>query len=1083
MKKQHLTPWLASYLVCVVCSGLELDPSPREVLVPFATRTIDGDLADWDLPTKALAVIDPEQAGKDPAISLHLNDPGNAFKGASDLSARVAVTWDETNLYIAGLVRDDDLRGIKPDTPHNVGPPGWACDSVMFRIHSFRQPLKTNSPFTPTPFLGLRYVTPANGRGHLVDNSRKQLDKTSAYWKLPDGSAVASRETADGYQVEAAVPWQSLEFRPQAGELLFCAFLLGDIDEGEKLNQLGRWFAGDPRENAVFRLVRRPEATGILSLSSRRAEVGKRWSVSWRVDARTADVTAQKLLLASADGTVRELPIGVNVPKGQTAKDVVVVDKMSMEVGECAVRLVAAVGGKSLTLCEELFEVAPGRPPAPLITNSPGELHHHRPDRVAHSAFEDHRRGLIRHGFVKDRSGYEPYLLTHVKDYIDKQMAPAIKRKTPHIGGYTLMCVTLYRLTKDEKYRDWARQGIELGLSLQEEKLQADRLFGMTQIRYHAWLHNPGDALAPSDAEERYQTLWARAASEYDKAWMFGEWGYHNRCYHRHYRLKIASHFARKLGKPVTPEAQKYMDFHDPILATFGAATDNSSGYHWVGLRYPAYYAQAIDDFDELAKHEGWCAALGRWRLYSSPSGALPNFGDTSGWGTGAGQAMAYYEMMSRITRDGRFRWQAHRIAEYLYNHFSPRHDQYHGPRDFIASGFCRAWLFADDSVAPVPRENRSMVTFRTRCVTTPEEERAAQPGLCPTKMVEEQVPDKLVLSSGNDPSRLWALVELLDKGGHCGRLPGHIATLTQHDAALLAGQGYYERSADFNNILWIEDMDGIAADPRPMRTEVPRFVDDPALTYARIRTQRYGQMPVDYEREIVFVKNAFVLVKDRVTFRATMRVRVGPCWQTRDLGPQCGDDWFNTYYEYIYFTGLGLGKGVHAYRNPAWDLLVRFAPRTECKLSVADRYGDNPYRPSPTQLRQSWTGIATPGLTLTFTSVLLPHGPAFDVTPFADWVEFLVDNDETTLVRVKTEFDNMHHFQDTHWVLLQEKEEAVEADGFASDARLALITRDRNGRLRPAVVVDGDNLILDGKDLSPKARRPKPQTVFEVKE
>ncbi|MBT3376818.1 MAG: hypothetical protein HN742_09800 [Lentisphaerae bacterium] len=1085
MTQQQITRFPVLCLACIttLATGLELGPSPWEVPVPFASRTIDGDLADWGLPQAALATIDPEKAGKDPTISLHLNDPANAFKGAADLSAHVAVTWDDQNLYIAGIVRDDDLRGIKPDTPHNVGPSGWACDSVMFRIHSFRQPLKTNSPFTPTPFMALRYEKPADGRGNLVNNAKGQLEKTTTYWKLPEGSILASRETTDGYHVEAAVPWASLAFRPQAGEPLFCGFLLADIDEGEKLNQLGRWFSGETKATATFRLVRRPEATGTLSLSSRRPESGRRWSVSWQIDARTADVTARALVVKGSDGGEQRFPINVSVPKGQTAKDVVVVDKVSLEIGPAEVRLVAAIGQESVPLCSEALEVAPGRPPAPLVSNPPGELHHHRPDRVAHSAYEDHRRGIVRHDFVTDRSGYERYLLTHVKAYVDAQMEGALKRKTPHISGYALKCVTLYRLTKDERYMNWARDAIELALDLQEKTLKADRLFGLTQVRYHAWLHDPDGGLAPPDAEERFQTLWARAASEYDKGWMFAEWGYHNRCYHRHYLLKIASHFARQLGKPVTAEAEKYMAFHDPILDAFGAATDNSSGYHWVGFRYPAYFAQAVDDLESLADNKGWVDALQRWRLYSSPSGALPNFGDTSGWGTGAGQAMAYYEMMGRVTRDGRFRWQAHRIAEYLYNHFWPRHDQYHGPRDFIAGGFCRAWLFSDDSVAPVPRKTKSAITFRTRCVSTTEAERTAQPGLCPTKMIEEQVPDKLVLSSGKDPSHLWGLVELIDKGGHCGRLPGHIAALTQHDAALLAGQGYYERSADFNNTLWIEDMDGIAADPRPMRTEVPRFVEDSALTYARIRAQRYNQMPVDYEREIVFVKNAFVLVKDRVTFRATMRVRFGPCWQTRDLGPQCGADWFNTYYEYIYFTGLGLGKGVHAYRNPAWDLLVRFAPREDCELSVSDRFGDNPYRPSPTQLRQSWTGIATPGQTFTFTSVLLPHGPAFDVRPYADWIEFLVDNDDTTLVRVRTEFDNVHHFQSTHWLLLQEQGAAVSAEGFAGDARLALVTRDRRDRVRPAVIIDGDNLILDGKDLSAKARRPEAKTVFEVSE
>jgi hypothetical protein len=131
-------------------------------------------------------------------------------------------------------------------------------------------------------------------------------------------------------------------------------------------------------------------------------------------------------------------------------------------------------------------------------------------------------------------------------------------------------------------------------------------------------------------------------------------------------------------------------------------------------------------------------------------------------------------------------------------------------------------------------------------------------------------------------------------------------------------------------------------------------------------------------------------------------------------------DDWFNTYYDELYFTGLGLGRGVHAYRNPAWHLLVRFAPRRDTEITVLDRYHDNPYRPSPTQLRQSRSGIVQPGDVKTFTTILLPHGPAFDVAPFAEWAQFVVDHDETTLVRVMTEFDNINHLRQTHWGLLQ---------------------------------------------------------------
>ncbi|MDA0837844.1 MAG: hypothetical protein O3B01_27695 [Planctomycetota bacterium] len=1092
-----MTHFAIHILLLFTCTPLlhsaDIIPTPDELLIPMATPKIDGDLTEWDITKKGYR-IDPTKTGNDDAISLHQNDPGNPFKGEKDLSAWAALSWDKDYLYIAGQVTDDDLRGIKPDTGHNAGPPGWACDSVMFRIHSFRQPLKTNNPYSKTPFLAPRYVVHPGGRGHLLDNSSQQLDKVDSYWKLPQGSDWVSRETEDGYVVEAAVPWKSLEFKPQTGELFFCGFLLGDIDDGEQLNQLGWNFNGsEPSAMRVFRLADTSGATAMLSVASRSVEAGKKWSVSYRVDARAMDIRLTRLTLTGPENQQLDIAINTDIVKGKSATDVLVVEEMPARPGPYKATLVTDVDGKTVELCSESIEILPGKPPAPLITNPAGEMHHMRPDRVAHNAWEDWRRGILHTGFVNDRTGYEKYILTHVKDYVDKTMENYIRIRSRYIDQHVLMALTLLKLTGEERYADLIRRGVDLALTLQKENLDIHLLFGLVTMRYHVWQHDKERKLATPDAEKDFQELWARAASEHPPEWMYSEWGYHNRCWHRYYQLKIARHFAQKLGKPIGPRVDEYLAFHEPIIRKFGAANDNSSGYIWVGFRYPMYWSMAIDDWSEITTNKGWLNALQNWRSYSSPSGAVPNFGDTSGWGTGSGISVGNYELIGRLTGDGRFRWQAHRNMEYLYNHFWPRHDQYHGPKDLVALGACLAWLQADDSVKPKPAESQSQVLFRYRTAPVTQEESAARPGLSTMKLTDEQVPDKLILTSGTRAQQTWAMVELIDLGGHCGQLPGNIIALMHHDAALLAGQGYYEKSPDFNNILWIEDLDGLAADPRPARTEVPIFVEDPAVTRVRIRVQRFQQLPVTYVRDIVFVKDAFMLVKDRITFHATMRVRVGPCWQTRDLGPQCksdldvtrpeGDFWFNSYYEYLYHTGLGLGRGVQAYRNPAWDLLVKFAPREGMKYSVVDRFNDNPYRMSPVQLRQSWTGIIKHGETLTFTSLLHPHVPAFDVEPFAEWSKFLIDNDQTTMVRVKTENDPQNHLWYEHFLLLQEKVGAVESDGFAGDSTFALISKNYKGDLSAAVMVGGKELRLGGEEFSPKSRKPIVQTVYELKE
>lgn len=1078
-----MTVRLATILLIVAGTAawaVDLAPTPDELMIPRLPVTVDGDLGEWDLDAYGYT-IDPERAAQDPAIVAMPNDPGNPLTSAADLSGRVALAWDETHLYVAGEVTDDDRRGIKPGSAGNVGPPGWACDSVMLQIHSFRRPMTTNSPFTDSPNLNLRYEVRAGGRGQLVDDPKGALDLADAYWKLTEHSVLATRETPTGYIVEAAVPWADLGYEAQAGEVLRACFLLGDIDTGEKLTQLGWNFAGEPRQRPVFRLQAAPEATALLSLSTSRPQAGQKWSVRYRVDAREGEITIAHLALLGAQGEVAGRDIGVAVPAGQTASDVLVFEAMPGDAGPHEVRLTVTAGGRTVAEPVERYELVPGPEPAPLIANAPGELRHMRPDRVDHSAYMDHRDGTLRHGFVTDRSGYEMYIRTHVADYLDQTMEYSIEHGDPHIAGRVLQSYAVFRVTGDPRYADWVRRGLEVAIANQRRALEPGALMDLIEVRWHIWQADPNTELAPPNIERDFQELWAQAAVEFDEGWMFGEWGYHNRCWHRLCIAKVAKFFADKLGKPVDPRIEEYIAWHQPLYDRFGYTTDNSSGYHWVGERYPVWWHMATGTLEEFAAHPQWQAALERWRRYASPSGALPNFGDTSGWNTGAGEALAAYEMMGRLTGDGRYRWQAHRIAEYLYNHFWPRHNQYHGPRDFTATGFCRAWLFADDSVAPEPAEQNSEVTFRTRIVEPSQEEMAARPGWSGAKLTDEQIPDKLILTSGNDPQRLWGLVELLPDGGHCGQLPGHIATLMVHDAALLAGQGYYERSQDFNNVVWIEDLEGLAADPRPLRTQVPAFVDDPAVTYARIVSEPYGGLPVTSVRDIVFVKNGFVLVKDRITFHADMKVRVGPCWQTRDLGPQCGQDWFNAYYEWVYFTGLGLGKGVHAYRNPAWDLLVRFAPRADTRITVLDRYEDNPYRTSGTQLRQSWSGIARAGETRTFTTILLPHPPEFDVTGQAERARFIEDTDGRTLVHVTVENDNQHQFTDQYWVLLQEEPGMANAEGFVSDARLAVVPIDREGTVRPAVLVGGASLALNNQDLAASARRPQLRSIFEI--
>jgi hypothetical protein len=609
------------------------------------------------------------------------------------------------------------------------------------------------------------------------------------------------------------------------------------------------------------------------------------------------------------------------------------------------------------------------------------------------------------------------------------------------------------------------------------------KLTAVAQYRYLTWKQDPSSPFAPDRAEQLYRANLYKVAAQPDKE-LFAESGTHNRVWHRYALLKIARQVAEADGKPVDPRILEYTDYHDKLIGEVGDTDDASAGYHWVFFDAAAALYFHTGDWDAFLKHPGFRKTLARYVEMVSPGGACPPFASCSGWPE-VGASMWAYEWLSRLTKDGRFRWTSHRIAEYYYNHLDHRANQYHGPYDTARNNFVMAYLLTDDAVPPTPPPGGSRLTWRHPLEPVPLENLRARPGTSPMAMVPDRwIPDKVVLSSGNDPQSLWGLVELLPVAGHGGEVPGNLIALMQHDAALLAGQGYYENTPNFQNLLWIEDLDGLASDPRPIATEVPIFVDDPACTWVRIRIAAYQHLPVTYTRDLVFCKNGFLLVKDRARFDSTMKVRLGPCVQTRNLGPQCGEHWFNAYYDDLYYTGLGLGRGVQAIRNPSWDLLVYFTPRPGRTHTVVDRYLENPYRCSPVQMRQVWAGMVRAGEEITFTTVLLPHAPTFTpqdlLAPPADStdpkrIEIPQDDDHVTAVKAISETDPWNKIRHETWVLLNDTGRSVKAGPLETDARLALVGLAHDGTIQNRAVAGGSALRFRERDEWPAARKLPP--------
>ncbi|MHB9133994.1 MAG: DOMON domain-containing protein [Armatimonadota bacterium] len=1074
-------------LAAVGLQAVELAKTPVEYLLlkPVKPIVIDGKLDEWDM-ARTPYTISPD--GKNPANKVMSNDATNPVKGAADFSGRAALAWDDKYLYVAGQMTDDHLMGIRPDSFNNQGPAGWGCDSLMVQVASYRQPLKSNSPFSNIPFLGLRYAPMgANPRGGLVPNTSNLLDKRDLYWVLTEHSQWKVTETATGYNVEAAIPWADLEFTPAPGERLFISFLAADIDPDEALTQIGWSFTGDPKTQPMFRLADRADILGVITISQDEVPANAAWTVRTELAARTgtAKLTGLRIVDEKAN-VVFSTPLPMEVPAGMTGTDLREIKAGA--VGKPGRYTVEALTGTGVIARVPVRIVAPTAEP-PMIKNLPGEIHHMGPDRVAHNAVTEHREGFYKHNFVTKKDDYIPYIRRHVEPTLKSLAKGDIASKSRWGYSHALQCMSLYKITGDQEYAQLARDIMDYTLDAGD--LGWFKVTSIMQYRYLSWLKDPASPFAPKDAEKRLRAFFHKVAAEPNKTMedvypgngLFGEWGTHNRVWHRYMLLKIARLIAEQDGKPIDKRINEYTDYHDKLIGEVGDSDDASAGYHWVFFDAAIGIYFFTGDWDAFLKHKGYTKTLSRYVEMVGPNGACPPFASCSGWPE-VGQSMWAYELMSSLSRDGRFRWSSQRIAEYYYNHLDDRANQYHGPYDTARNNFVLSYLFADDAVTPKPPTPQSRVTWRHPLVPVSLEKQKAHPGTWIMEMGSNSwIPDKVVLSSGNDAQSLWGLVELLPIAGHGGELPGNIIALGQQDAALFAGQGYYENTPEFQNILWIEDLDGLAADPRPMTTEVPIFIEDPAFTFVRIKTTAYQHLPVTYTRDILFYKNGFMVVKDRVKFDSTMKVRVGPCYYARNLGPESGANWFNAFYSQLYYTGLGLGRGVQAIRNPAWDLLVYFSPRADRKHSVIDRYMENPYRNSPVQLRQTWSGMVRAGQELTFTSVLLPHSPMINPSALLNpptgskdpkRIEVVQDDDNLTVVKVVYDLNADSRFPFETWVMLNDTGKIAKAGPLESDGLVSVIGLNYQGNILNRAVAGGNLLRFRNADQSAQARKPK---------
>jgi hypothetical protein len=445
----------------------------------------------------------------------------------------------------------------------------------------------------------------------------------------------------------------------------------------------------------------------------------------------------------------------------------------------------------------------------------------------------------------------------------------------------------------------------------------------------------------------------------------------------------------------------------------------------------------------------------------TTPDGAVVPFGPQWGWNSHAGERLMALEFAATYTGDGRYRFVAHRLFNYLLQQRDVLVTQ-HILDHFSQLGCALAYFIANDAIAPVTPSAASTVLYHKETLRVRKKE-GAQSYLtsldpdpdkahidCGLICTQKTLPFKLVLRSGWNPGDMYMLVDLFPR--HEPMNPSGVLGFTRYGSVMATSLDSKDVT-DWLNMLKVEDVTGKAprvkntnpamADAYYMNVTVPELQDDPTATYASVLVDDYNGFPMSVRREFFFIKNRFVLIRDTATARERFKARIGPGWSTQNVGPQIGASWANTYFT----APVTQGRKLH---NPPMDLLIYHAPKPDRHLQIVDETSDVRRLNLPFTLRYVWEGDLQPGVKQAFAELLFPTLPKREAVRSnmpgaatrdtilgpgaAAGVSVVLDNSEQTVWRIRTEGDR------EEWLVLNDASTPIDVPGLQTDARRAYL-------------------------------------------
>jgi hypothetical protein len=422
------------------------------------------------------------------------------------------------------------------------------------------------------------------------------------------------------------------------------------------------------------------------------------------------------------------------------------------------------------------------------------------------------------------------------------------------------------------------------------------------------------------------------------------------------------------------------------------------------------------------------------WRGYTeqiSNDGTWPAYGNGANHGEYS-RALYLAELTASKTREPRYKWLAHRA---FWNGRDRLTELMQGIGYEKAIYLALAYLYADDAVREAPPLAGVTLTQRRFRERTDWSKRTEEYGGPLFVLHERRTPSKLIFRSGPAEKDAFLLLQAGSVAGH-----GHPDT----GSVLYYGSGFayhlshgvtrLDHDMEQHNMFTLR----VPGEP-PWRngnaavesTSVPVHDATAGASYARLRIEEfpgfepteerwkailswkrpgypaqkaigYRNWPVRMERSVLFVNDAFVVVRDVAAFRLAATAQMGQNWVVGNV-PAVGANWAKVQTPLIYgFTYIH--PPIAPIRTAPGALLIWFAPRADGRMELVDgpkksaAYGDY-YINLPRRVWYPRTGRWSAGSSIAFTSVLVPIAPDADPSVLAGAIETIKDSSEATVL------------------------------------------------------------------------------------